>query len=186
VNRIQIHSNFPALCFGTPLISTLSCPTPLPPTSPNHAHLRRGWVWSPTDPHPPPRGTPKPPPTVLAAAPASKGAEHPPLPPFSSSHHFFPNRTPHEAPPLPLFLLSTLVPKAATVPPVLEPPRQPIPFSRELLPLEPPITDWLVPLSPLHSLRLLEHLIIVADHHGSPERRRPEALLRLTDDRAPQ
>jgi hypothetical protein len=115
-----------------------------------------------------------------------KRGRAPAVAPFSSSHHFFPNRTPHEAPPLPLFLLSTLVPKAATIPPVLEPPRQPFPFSRELLPLEPPITNWLVPLSPLHSLRLLEHLVIVADHHGSPERRRPEALLRLTDDKAPQ
>jgi hypothetical protein len=108
VNRIQIHSNCPALCFGTPLVSAPSSPAPLPLMLPDHARLHRGRVWLSIGPPPPtpsstrhPQARPPPPPMALTTTPTSKGAERPPSPSFSSSRHFFPNWTPHEAPTAP-------------------------------------------------------------------------------------
>jgi hypothetical protein len=198
VNRIQIHSNCPALCFGTPLVSAPSSPAPLPLMLPDHARLHRGRVWLSIGPPPPtPSSTrhpqARPPPQWLSPPrPLQKGLSarrHPLFPPHVTSSPTGPRTKP---PPLPLCLLSTPVPEAAIVPPILEPLCPLIPFSRELLPLEPPITDWLAPLRPLHSLRLSEHLVVVVDHHSSPERRHhnptslSNALLHLTDDRVPR
>jgi hypothetical protein len=88
------------------------------------------------------------------------------FPPRATSSPTVPRMTP---PPLPLCLLSMSVSEATAVSPVLEPPCPLIPFSRELLPPQLPIADWSVPLSPLHSLRLSEHPVVVVDHHGSPK-----------------